>query len=299
MVDMESCFITGFCENRFLFMKILLTEEDYICNKIFSFNKNDKISIHSIINRENTAFLANSYNNKTYKYDFDLNEFSEVTVGRDPRHMCLSKDNLYVTNFESDNISVIDLENYILAESIPAGIKPHDIIYSEKRDSIYISCYEENEIIEYKIKYGEMLHYKTNGKPMHIFLFNDQLIVMTYFVNGSIHTKINFLNIYSREIVDVLIIEGLASDFDLDYENDLLYMINIVDKKIYIVDINKKNILKKIFLGGYPESLSIGNESVLVTNSKKNLITLIDKKSQTAKQNINLSFTPYCIKSIN
>ena len=296
----DNVVVTGYSQSRYIIMMLELTDEDnYVCKKIFHFTDEEKIATHSMLSEGNIVYLADSFNNKVYKFDFDLNQYEETTVGRDPRHMCKNNESIYVTNFESDNISVIDIENFSLTGSIPAGIKPHDIIFCNKNNNLYASCYEENQILQYNLNDSNKKYFNTDGKPMHIFVKENNIIAMTYCANGNIYTKINFINIETQEIEDVIKINGLASDMDLDIENSLLYLINIEDKSLYIIDIYKRNILKKIFIGGYPESLSFGSNNIYVTNSKKNQISIIDIATLSIMKNIELEFSPACIKVIN
>lgn len=289
--------VTGMYQGKLMLFIMDLIDEGYICKKALSLGKQDKLAIHSIENFSNSVYMADSLNNKIYKYDYILNEFKEETVARDPRHMCIDGDNMYVANFESDNISVIDLSSFTLYESIPAGIKPHDVLYDNHNKRLYTCCYEENEVIEYSM--SEITRrFKTDGKPMHMFLHNDTIILMTYFVNGNVHTKINFINIKSGEIEKVILLDGLASDFEIDYRRNMLYVINIVDKNLYIIDIIKKETVMTVFIGGYPESLALGNEYLYVTNSKKNQISKVDCDFLFVCGIIELGFTPYCIKVI-
>lgn len=290
--------VIGTYKGRLMLFIIELCNEDYICKKAVDLGKEDKTAVHSIINTDNSVYLADSFNNKIYMYNYILNELSEETVGRDPRHMCIVDDKMYVANFESDNISVIDMSNFTMTESIPAGIKPHDVLYDKNNDRFYTCCYEENELIEYSRKHELKRRFTTDGKPMHMFESDGSIILMTYFANGIIHTKINFINTEDGKIEKVIVIEGLASDFDLDFEKKLLYVINIEDKNLYIIDITKKETVKTVYLGGYPESLTVGEKHVYVTNSKKNQITAIDKDKLIIDRSINLNFTPGCIKLI-
>ncbi|MGD9570209.1 MAG: YncE family protein [Sedimentibacter sp.] len=290
--------VTGTYQGRLMLFIMELREEDYICEKAVNLGKEDKLAVHSIINSGNSVYLSDSYNNKIYKYDYTLNELYEETVGRDPRHMCIVSDNMYVANFESDNISIIDMTNFGLTGSIPAGIKPHDILYSENNDKLYTCCYEENEIIEYSAAQEIKRRFTTDGKPMHMFVHDGCIILMSYFANGNVHTKINFINIQDGKIEKVIVIDGLASDFDIDYKRNLLYVINIEDKRLYIIDLTKKETVKTIFLGGYPESLTVGEKYVYITNSKKNQIISVDSDSLTIDRLIDLNFTPSCIKII-
>lgn len=295
----EKIVTTGISQGRLLMFIMELGGENYSIKKAVNFGKSDSFAIHSIEFLENSVYMADSFNNKIYKYDNISNELIETNVGRDPRHMCLDNENMYVANFESDNISIIDLNTFVLTGSIPAGIKAHDVIYSEKNNSLYTSCYEENEVVEYNIDKGLSRSFITEGKPMHLFVLNDTIIAMTYFVNGNIHTKINFINIKNGNIEDIIIIEGLASDFLLDYGNNMLYIINIVDKTLYIVDAILRKVYKKIYMGGYPESLSCGEKNVYITNSKKQQITIMEKKGHNITNSIELQFVPNLIKVIH
>ena len=294
----EKIVTTGISRGRLLMLIMELCEDNYALKKVVNLGLSDSLAIHSIAFFENSVYMADSFNNKIYKYDGKSNELSETNVGRDPRHMCLDNENIYVANFESDNISIIDLNSFALTGSIPAGIKAHDVVYSQKNNSLYTSCYEENEVVEYAIDNGLRRSFKTDGKPMHLFLLNDTIIAMTYHVNGNIHTKINFINLKDGNIEDIIIIEGLASDFLLDYENNMLYILNIVDKSLYIVNESLREIVKKVYLGGYPESVSCGGNNIYVTNSKKQQITVIEKKGYNIARSIDLQFVPDLIKVI-
>ncbi len=292
----EKIVTTGISQGKLFLFVTELSGEGLSFKKAFNFRTGDNFSIHSIEYFDNAVYMADSYNNKIYK--LHKNNFFETNVGRDPRHMCFDRENMYVANFESDNISIIELSSFTLTGSIPAGIKAHDVIYSEKNKSLYTSCYEENEVAEYNIENGKRRGFVTDGKPMHIYVLNDTIIVMTYYVNGKIQTKINFINLINRNIENIIRIEGLASDFLLDYDNKMLYILNIDDKTLYIADALLRNIIKKIYLGGYPESISTGPKNIYVTNSKKQQIHVIEKKSHSLSSSIKLNFIPDLIKII-
>ena len=292
----EKIVTTGISQGKLFLFVTELSGEGLSFKKAFNFRTGDNFSIHSIEYFDNAVYMADSYNNKIYK--LHKNNFFETNVGRDPRHMCFDRENMYVANFESDNISIIELSSFTLTGSIPAGIKAHDVIYSEKNKSLYTSCYEENEVAEYNIENGKRRGFVTDGKPMHIYVLNDTIIVMTYYVNGKIQTKINFINLINRNIENIIRIEGLASDFLLDYDNKMLYILNIDDKTLYIADALLRNIIKKIYLGGYPESISTGSKNIYVTNSKKQQIHVIEKKSHSLSSSIKLNFIPDLIKII-
>ncbi len=290
--------VTGNRQSKYsLFFLDLKNDGTYQTNEELYLSLLDNISIHSILLNKNIVYMADSINNKIYKYDYDKHMLEETNVGRDPRHMCTDNDIMYIANFESDNISTIDLNSFSLVGSIPAEIKPHDVKLFGS--NLYTSCYEENIIIENNLQNGNKQYYNTDGKPMHLFVNDEKIIVMTYYVNGTISSKINFIDRKSNKINKIIKIQGLSSDIDFDEENNLLYLINIEDKCLYIMDTEKMNIIKKLFLGGYPESLCFSKENIYVTNSKKNQIDVIEKKSLSIVNNIKLDFAPDLIKVLN
>lgn len=294
----EKIVTTGISQgNLFLFI-IELQGENCIFKKAVNLGKSDSLAIHSMEVSKNAVYLADSYMNKIYKYDIITNDFLETNVGRDPRHMCLDNENIYVANFESDNISIIDLNSFTLTGSIPAGIKAHDVIYSIKSNSLYTSCYEENEVAEYSIDKGLRRSFKTEGKPMHLFASDDRIMAMTYYANGNVHTKINYINLNSAMIENIIVIDGLCTDFLHDHEQNILYAINIVDKCLYIINSDLREITQRIYLGGYPESLSCGQDNIYITNSKRQQITIMDKKKHDLRF-MDLQFVPGLIKVIH
>ena len=172
----EKIVTTGTSLGKLFIFIIELYKDDYSVNKALNLGPSDGFAIHSLECFDGSVYMADSYNNKIYKFD-GRNNFFETNVGRDPRHMCRDKDNIYVANFESDNISIIDYDTFTLTGLIPAGIKAHDVKYSEIYKSLYVSCYEENEVAEYNLDTGKTRRFKTDGKPMHIYLLEDTLIV--------------------------------------------------------------------------------------------------------------------------
>jgi hypothetical protein len=201
----EKIVTTGTSLGKLFIFIIELYKDHYSVNKALNLGPSDGFAIHSLECFDGSVYMADSYNNKIYKFD-GRNNFFETNVGRDPRHMCRDKDNIYVANFESDNISIIDYDTFTLTGLIPAGIKAHDVKYSEIYKSLYVSCYEENEVAEYNLDTGKTRRFKTDGKPMHIYLLEDTLIVMTYYVNGDVQTRIN-ISFFQNENIKSLIEE--------------------------------------------------------------------------------------------
>jgi DNA-binding beta-propeller fold protein YncE len=299
MSSPEIVAVSGYLRDIYSLYVLGIYEDAYEVMKVINISERDKILIHSMESIGSFVYLVDSFNNKILRINTQSEELIETTVGRDPRHICIGKECMYAANFESDNISIIDLDSFSLTGSLPSGIKPHDLKSDEKTGRLYVSCYEENRIAEYDIESGSVQNYITEGKPMHLFLDEKDIIAMTYYANGNVETKINFIDKGTKKISDLLTVEGLGSDIAFDREGKRLYMINIVGRSLVAVDTEGRKIMQSYVLGGYPENLSIGKNSVFVTNSKKRQISIINKKNLSLTRNVYLQFTPDCIKSLN
>ena len=65
--------VTGIYQGRLMLFIMELFSEEYVCKRSIDLGKDDKLAVHSIINSGNSVYLADSYNNKIYKYDYVLN----------------------------------------------------------------------------------------------------------------------------------------------------------------------------------------------------------------------------------
>ena len=194
-----------------------------------------------------------------------------------------------------NSVSVIDIEKLYLIESVPAGIKPHDIVIDHCNKKVYIASYEENLIIGYENNTKKRTLYKTEGKPIHVDIYKNRLFVLTYILNGNVASTLNIIDTKNNTIKKQCEIKGLVTNIKYDPFFDSVYMINIEDRYLYCADLLKKEIKKIVFLGGYPEDIVIGNKKIFITNSKKKSLIIIDRKSRKIEDCITLGFSPECI----
>lgn len=295
MKDVERICVSGNKDGRFVLLVIDTDGTDLAVRRVFCMPEGKETAVHSMLCTRECIYAADSYNNSLYRLDMSGRDNQELTVGRDPRHMAVDGGCLYVTNFESDNISIVDTDSFTLTGSVPADIKPHDIICGEC-GQLYISCYEQNKVLEYSYPEGNRRYFDTEGKPMHLAKDGNCIIAMTYFTNGSISSKINFIDIQKQKTEDIIKINGLCSAMDYDILNKKLYIVNIDDKNIYVIDTAKRSLLKMIHMGGYPEDVSCGLKRVYVTNSRKGSISFINSSTAKIEGTAELGFSPDCIK---
>lgn len=277
--------------------QILNTSEDnqLIEKSILSIGGDVNSLVHSVLIEDNILYIIDSYHDVLLKYSIKDQSLLECYTGRDPRHLCIDKSNVYVTNFESDNIAVVDKISLELQETIPAGIKPHDVKVDGDYNTILISCYDEKRLLKYNTRTGVKSYYNTEGMPMHFVIDNNIAYILTYCTNGVVKTMLNILDLDEGMVERTYQLEGMSTIIDYDENSKEIYILNIETESLHIIDIENMQEIKKIYLGGYPEDISIGRDNIYIVNSSKKLLTIIDKAHLQVKMNVNLDYTPQCI----
>ncbi len=298
MLEIEELIVVGSKDNSIYIVKINYEHNNYVLKNIFYKNYNSNIMLHSCLMQENTLYMLDSYNNLLIKYDMTKDEYFECYTGKDPRHFCKFGDSIYVTNFESDSISIIDDNSCCLTGTLSVSSKPHDIIANKLNNKLYVACYEENEILEYDIAKSEKKHLELAEKPMHLILYNNYLYAMAYKVNGNTSSEINIINLDNSVVEKKYHIDEMTNNFTYDAETKTIYILAIESGTVYSIDLINEQIKKQIHLNGYLENVFVSNKHLYITNSSRNNITIIDKSASEQLKNIALNFSPMYISKL-
>lgn len=295
MLEREEFIVVGSKDNSINIIKLGLNDDNLTTENIYNKIYNNKIMLHSCLLQESNIYILDSFNNLLIKYDINSMEYLDCYTGKDPRHICKYRDNIYVTNFESDSISIIDDKSCTLTESISVNSKPHDIVAHHTNNKLYIACYEENEILEYDIDKSEKKYLEIAGKPMHLILFNNYLFAMAYKVNGSTSSEIYIINLNNYIVEKKYHINEMTNNFTYDADANMLYILAIESGTVYLIDLKNESIKKQIHLNGYLESVFVSKKHIYIANSSRNNISIIDKFTSQQIKNITLNFSPIYI----
>lgn len=298
MLEVEEFIVVGSKDNSIYIVKIDYEHENYIIENVFNKNNNSNIMLHSCLLQENTLYMLDSYNNMLIKYDIKKDEYFECYTGKDPRHICKFGDSIYVTNFESDSISIIDDKSCCLTGTISVSSKPHDITVNNLNNKLYVACYEENEILEYDIAKSEKRYIELAEKPMHLILSNNYLYVMVYKVNGNTSSEIYIINLDNHVVEKKYHIDEMTNNFTYDADTKTIYILAIESGTVYSIDLNNEQIKKQIHLNGYLENVFVSNKHLYIANSSRNNISIIDKFNYRHIIDIPLSFSPVHLSKI-
>lgn len=298
MFNRDKLILVGSKNNCINITKLEFQDNDCVINKLNQINTNSDFMLHSCLLHGNSLYIIDSFNNVVIKYNIESDEYIDCYTGKDPRHICKCLDYLYITNFESDSISIIEAENCLLVGTVTVGVKPHDILSNDSNTKLYIACYEENKILEYYINNSEKKYFNIEGKPMHLIQYNNFLFVLSYCLNDNISTEISVINLDNYSVVDTFYIKEITNNFVYDMDTNNLFVLAIESGIIYSINLTSKQVKKQMHLNGYLEDISVSKEYLYVVNSNRNYISVIDKFNIKQIENIYLDFTPLYIKIV-
>ncbi|KGG79880.1 hypothetical protein Y919_09415 [Caloranaerobacter azorensis H53214] len=280
--EIENIFLNNICRNR-----------ERV--NIFSINR-PCIGPHHIIKGSNDSIIytANSYDNSVFKIDINKKTVIDtVYVGSCPKHLELLNGCIFVTNTDSNSVSVIDEKEFILLENIPVGEKPHDIKINNSENLIYVAnssgyslsliYLDSNKIDEIRLKFN----------PFHIIINKDKVYILCPQSNGTMQSIIQILDIKDNILLTELKVEGVILDMVVIEDTDILYTTNAFDGFLYKINIEKKNILEKYYLGGMPNCMLYnGDDLLFISDALKNCVTVFDYKKGKIIKNISVGLEP-------
>ena len=152
----------------------------------------------------NKLFVIVNNSHKILAYDITENGLSlpgiEVsTNGSGPREMVIVNDNLYFTNWNTNDVKILNLFNYTISDFISFNGKPESIIYDN--NSLYVGIQLNNDYTDSNLMYrvdpnsGNILNeYEIGYGPTSIINANDEIYVANTYYDG------NFNAFFSRKL---------------------------------------------------------------------------------------------------
>jgi YVTN family beta-propeller protein len=243
---------------------------------------------------KDVIYTVNSYHNSVIKINIQKWIIEDlVYVGSSPSHMVLNGDTIYVSNSDSNSISIIDRNNFQLIGNIPVGEKPHDIKVDNSLKRIYVANNDSHSIHVVFLENLIQKEIRLDCNPLHLYISSQYLYALCSQVNGISKSSIIVIDKKNESIVNKIDIEGSFIDMVVLEKKGIVYTTNIEDGFIYKININKNEILCKYFIGGMPNILLWDNNNLIyITNASKNIITVFDISKKDIIDNIKVGQEP-------
>lgn len=259
--------------------------------KIFVANKGDD-TISFINDNQTKAFLELVKDKFTFKSD----KSHVPQIG--PHRLLIDKykKELYTLNMFDDSISIIDIENFQLIDTVYVGPSPNDgiilnnLIYVLNGDADCLSVFDigSSKILE-QIKVGfqpQSILYSKKHKKIFVSNMNSDSISLINPLNLRIEKT---LSVYSKPY-------GMC----LSDDEKFLFIANTyletgLDGSITIYDIINDEIIDNIRCGRLPISIAFHNGFIFVVNSCSNTLMKINLQSRQCEE-LYCGYMPVYIK---
>ena len=187
-------------------------------------------------------------------FEFDLG-------GSSPREMVVVDDKVYFTNWNSEDIKIFNLFNYVFEDPILVGAKPSGII--EKNGSLWVAIEMESDwspgshVKKYNIETGalEGVYYVSSG-PNSLEFVNDKLYVSRTYYDADFNTSHGMSMIDGDDVINAEYGTGVACGGSILNISNQIYRTLSADRVDGgIVALNESlNFDENIKIGSYQQS---------------------------------------------
>ena len=188
------------------------------------------------------------------------------TNGSSPREMKIVNDKLYFTNWNSNDIKILNLNNYVIEDSIPVDGKPESIEIYENDIYVGINLMNDysdgNQLLKINIDTNSISEiFEIGDGPTSIKIFNDNIFVANTFYDSS------FNAFYGSSRIDLTNNQVSVNNYGsgtvcggsvLKYNSDIY---RSYDGGIAILD-EQLNILEETKIGSYNPSQLYSSEVI-------------------------------------
>lgn len=242
---------------------------------------------------------SGSMNGKAVFYDTKTNKLiEEVEVGNHPAHIVFTEDGKYalVTNNEDNNVSVIDLHDYTIKQTIQTGSGPHGFRISTDSKYAFIANMGENTVSVINLEsFTEEKKVEVGSSPVTTALTKDGKTLL-----ATLHTEnaVAIVNLESGEIKKVEVGKGPAQVY-IQSDNQFAFIANqgsedTPSNSVTKIDLGSKEVVATIETGKGSHGIvtSLDQQFVYVTNMFDNTVSVIDNKRNKVIKTITVDKVP-------
>lgn len=240
---------------------------------------------YSLAYSNGNIITCNSYSNSISIFNLEeKKEKSIFYVGPNPKDIKIFKENAYVVCNEGNSVSKIDLKTGNIMAVIPVGDSSCNIEINEEKSIAYVSNMKSNFIslidLEKDIVVSKI---RTNENPTKIFLSKDKKVL--YLCESYFERDVEgYIAIISSETNKVLkrIRAGLGP-INLVEDKDRLYVANLNDGSLSVIDKINLREVKRIRIGGMPKGIIKKDNDIFIADYMNGKVVKVNLKERMIK----------------
>jgi YVTN family beta-propeller protein len=234
------------------------------------------------------------YRLKRVTWKESLEKHPQIMVGRGPADIAINQhtNKIYVANYESGTVSVIDSDSGNI-KSIRVGSNPVSIAIDDSSGKIYVANAGSNSV--------SVIDGYNDTKIKDIRVGEHPATVLW---GGYFHPKIYVANLFSKSISVINTVNDTKEKKDITVGRSPVFMaVDINVNKIYVAnrdnntvsviyEVNDTKEKKDITVGRSPVFITIYSTSSYVANQDNNTVSVIDDGTDKIIQNITIGVNP-------
>jgi YVTN family beta-propeller protein len=185
-----------------------------------------------------------------------------IPVGNGPMGIDYDSDNgnMYVANFYSNTVSVIDGNSNNVIATIPfaSNTSPVDIAFDSANGNLYVTNYSTGTV--------SVINGNTNRVISTIFVGGNPTAIAVNYANGDVYVAdginaVRVINPITNRLVGTVSVGYGPSGIAFDSDNGNMYVANFYSNTVSVIDGNSNNVIRTI-----PMLLDSANPSGIVYN---------------------------------
>ena len=232
-------------------------DSDIIYEEILLTKGEKPLGPNGIYINNNIAYIANNYDNSIAILNMrTLKEESIIYVGAHPNDITGYDKYLYIVCSESNDVVIYDLEENKIIVEIKTNNWPYNIEISRELELLFITNFQSHNISVIDIKINKVIgELVTLEYPTKVRVSNDGkfLYVCESYMGDERNGYIEIFDLLTLKSLDKVEVGKVPIDI---FEDDgILYVCNLMDNSIDLI--NKSNLkkIREINLNGMPRSI--------------------------------------------
>ncbi|WFA09902.1 hypothetical protein [Tissierella sp. Yu-01] len=244
------------------------------------------------LNDRGELLILNSYDESLIILNMSPNIIkSKIKLGRTPICIKVYSGKIYILNCDSNSLSILSETTLHQIEEIYLGEKPSDLQIDNLTYKAYIANSNGNSISIINLLDNTIEVQNINSQPIRLLIFDQKIYILSYVNNGVInYSSISILDLNTKEMKDFKI-KGIFIDFVMLNEMFFL-LTNPEDGYLYSFNMNTNSLLKRLYIGGMPNKIIKDNENLYITDLLNNLVLIIDLRRDMIIKKIKVGKEP-------
>ena len=222
----------------------------------------------------------------------------EIKVGKSPNFMRVAPSGKHalVTNFGSDEVSLIDLAGMRQTRKAPAGYGPLGLAFGVDGNLVYISNMESGLVKVFSYPALELIEtLKVGHLPTDLVATPDGYSLLVANYGKGKWGRLDVLDLQRKRVTQTIKVGVKPLAVVTSESGDKAYVANSAENTISVVSLEVYKVLETITVGDGPNGLAMSRNGrkLLVTHSRSNDLWIYDLRRKTVLQKIPLPAGPF------